>query len=179
MISPTADSYCISISTAGGGIGTSPSSGMYAQGSGNLGTLSPLCLALCFPFVTTLYATLFATVSATVFSTVFSIVSPRLSPSLSPTMVLRCCLPLASHFCSFVLQLSSTCRPDVVSHFSPSCLRLFYRCGLPIVSQCSPSLFQICSPNCLLLVSNNFQLSPRWVTATIPQSTCLPVTSQM
>ena len=139
-----------------------------------------LCLPLCFPL------------------------SP-LSPSLSP----RCCLPVASHVFSFVLQLSSASFPDVFSqmwspHCLPSCFPVVFwmskRYGLPIVSHCPalvsrfPAVSQMWSPTCHPVVSGCFtdvvfRLSPDglpvcWCGLPIvfhlsPTTSSLPATSQI
>jgi hypothetical protein len=91
----------------------------------------------------------------------------------------RCGLPIVSQVPStchaVVFQLSPRCGLPLVTQLSPVVLQMWSSDCLPMVSQFVP----ICFHNGFPLVSDNFQLSPRWGPPIISQSTCLPLTSQM
>ena len=166
---------------AGGGIATSPSSGMYAQSSGNLGTLSPTVFPTAFPIChppRTLepwnLATLSATVSPTSYlSPAFSLCLPLSPPPPLPPGTLKPflppCLPVVSYCAShcvshllsysvshFVAQLLFHC----VSHLEPwkLCCHMFPTLFPSLSPGLSPTVspplcLPLCPPPCFPLCS--------------------------
>ena len=138
-----------------GGIATSPFSGMYAQGSGKLETLSPIvspivsptvfstshpprtlepCLSLCLPLCHLIFKLVFPTclplisqlnVPPLCFPACLPLCLPLCLPFCLP-LCLPPCLPLVSQAPPYMVSKSSpSCFTDVVSHLSPNCHIVF------------------------------------------------------